>query len=107
EASTIVRALAAFPTPTVVVGDLNDDPGSRVIARFREAGYRDAWAEAHPGTDGFTNWHGWERGTTKPPNRRIDYVLVGPGPDIVRVDVPRYGTDGFARFPTISDHLPI
>lgn len=110
EAATIVRAMSTVPGPAVVVGDLNDDPHAEVIARFRQAGFRDIWAEANPGRDGAegaTNWHGWERGTTKRPNRRLDYVLVPPGPEIRRVTVPRHGEDGFARFTTVSDHLPV
>jgi endonuclease/exonuclease/phosphatase family metal-dependent hydrolase len=110
EAATIVRAMSAVPGPTVVVGDLNDDPHAEVIGRFRQAGFRDTWAEANPDHDsaeGATNWHGWQRGTSKRPNRRLDYVLVPPGPEIRQVTVPRHGEHGFDRFTTVSDHLPV
>jgi endonuclease/exonuclease/phosphatase family metal-dependent hydrolase len=108
EARTLVRALASNRRPAVVVGDLNDDPDAPSIARFRDAGFRDTWAEANPdGDGGATNWHGWKRGTTKRPNRRLDYVLVPAGAEVVEVTVPRPGDDGFDLFTTVSDHLPV
>jgi endonuclease/exonuclease/phosphatase family metal-dependent hydrolase len=110
EASTLVRAVASSRWPAVVVGDLNDDPDAPSIARFRDAGFRDTWAEINPdgsGGDGATNWHGWHRGTTKRPNRRLDYVLVPAGAEVVRVSVPRPGDEGFDVFTTVSDHLPV
>jgi endonuclease/exonuclease/phosphatase family metal-dependent hydrolase len=114
EAATLARAVSSSRWPAVVVGDLNDDPDARSIARFRQAGFRDAWAEANgdggegpDGHDGTTNWHGWERGTTERPNRRLDYVMVPAGADVVRVHVPRPGDDGFDVFATVSDHLPV
>jgi endonuclease/exonuclease/phosphatase family metal-dependent hydrolase len=110
EAATILRAMSGVHGPAVVVGDLNDDPDAGVIHRFRQAGFRDTWAETNPssnGSDGATNWHGWERGTKKRPNRRLDYVLVPPGPEIRQVTVPRHGDEGFALFTRVSDHLPV
>jgi endonuclease/exonuclease/phosphatase family metal-dependent hydrolase len=109
EAATLLRA-ASSRWPTVVVGDLNDDPDAASIARFRQAGFRDVWAEVHPddaGGDGATNWHGWKRGTTERPTRRLDYVLVPAPAEVVRVSLPRPGDDGFAVFTTVSDHLPV
>ena len=108
EARTLVRAVASARRPALIVGDLNDDPDAPSIARFRDAGFRDTWAEVNPNGDGgATNWHGWQRGTAKRPTRRLDYVLVPAGPEVVRVDVPRPGDDGFDVFRTVSDHLPV
>jgi endonuclease/exonuclease/phosphatase family metal-dependent hydrolase len=110
EAGTLLRAVASSRWPAVVVGDLNDDPDAPSIARFRDAGFRDTWVEASSDGargDGATNWHGWHRGTTKRPNRRLDYVLVPAGAEVVHMHVPRPGDDGFETFTTVSDHLPV
>jgi endonuclease/exonuclease/phosphatase family metal-dependent hydrolase len=63
--------------PAVVAGDLNETPEGAAIARLREGGLRDAFAEKSPGALGYT-WsarnpftrggHGGER--------RLDYVMV-------------------------------
>jgi endonuclease/exonuclease/phosphatase family metal-dependent hydrolase len=110
EAGALLRAVSSTRWPAVVVGDLNDDPHAPSIARLRDAGFRDTWAEVNPdgaGGDGATNWHGWERGTTERPNRRLDYVLVPAAAEVVDVAVPRVGDEGFDVFTTVSDHLPV
>lgn len=109
EVESMLRMLSSAEGPVVVVGDLNDRPEADMFARFREAGFRDAWVERHPGDEesGATNWHGWRPGTSDPPNQRIDYVLVSSGVDVVSVNVPRPGDDGFTRLATLSDHLPL
>lgn len=110
EVETVLRRLSSEPGPAVVAGDLNDRPGSTVLAMFGRAGLRDAWAELHPdaeGAEGATNWSGWQPDTTEPPSQRIDYVLVPPEVEVVRVVVPRPGDHGFARFAALSDHLPV
>jgi endonuclease/exonuclease/phosphatase family metal-dependent hydrolase len=108
EVETVATALGAAPGPIVVAGDLNDDPGADFFARLTAAGLRDAWDDAAPpGKRAATNWRGWRRGTTDEPSRRLDYVLVSGGVRVVRVDIPRPGDEGFARFAGLSDHLPV
>lgn len=73
--------------PAVVVGDLNADPDSNEI-RFlrglaalegRSTCLHDAWTFVHGASPGYT----WDNRNTYAhysfePNRRIDYILVGP-----------------------------
>jgi endonuclease/exonuclease/phosphatase family metal-dependent hydrolase len=109
ELAVVVASMRAGGA-TILAGDTNDRPGSALFADLAAAGLRDAWAEAHPGStepDGATNWAGWRRGTTKPPTRRIDVVAVAGDVTIESVSVPRFGDDGFERFPAVSDHLPL
>ena len=107
ERSRQARLVAQFTGPDgIIAGDLNTDPGSSVIQTFRDAGFRDAWSEAHTGADrGFTNWGGGWR--TEPPTRRLDYVLVGPGLQVLAADVPAFGDPDFDRYGRLSDHLPL
>lgn len=73
--------------PPVLVGDFNAEPDSSEIRYVqgyqtlagRSVHFRDAWREAGTGSDGLT----WSRRNrfTDPwhePDRRIDYVFVGP-----------------------------
>jgi endonuclease/exonuclease/phosphatase family metal-dependent hydrolase len=107
EAEAIVRRIAERGRLAVVAGDLNDRPGADVHARFRAAGLRDVWSALRRDEPGPTNWRGWVPGTPKPPTQRLDYVLVTQGLDPVAVSVPRHGDPDFARFASISDHLPL
>ena len=52
-----------------------------------------------------TNWKGWQRGTTRPPTQRLDYVYATD--DVRVVDIHTPGTGDLARFAAISDHLPV
>lgn len=88
-----------------VVGDLNTHPGSEVLATFATYGLRDAWAELRPGEPGPTNWSRGPR--DRPPDQRLDYVLVGAGLEVVDVALPASGEPGFARYGELSDHLPV
>ncbi|MGK4009306.1 endonuclease/exonuclease/phosphatase family protein [Sorangium sp. So ce1036] len=60
----------------VLMGDLNALPSEEAVCYLRatagDAGWLDAWMEAHPGKAGGT----WPAGL---PLRRIDYVFVQPG----------------------------
>jgi endonuclease/exonuclease/phosphatase family metal-dependent hydrolase len=110
EVETVLGAVYSVPGPVVVAGDLNDTPDADIFARFRAAGFRDAWTVLHPDgaeTDGATNWRGWRPGTAAAPSQRLDYVLVPQGTGVVQVVVPRHGEDGFTRFAALSDHLPV
>lgn len=83
--------------PSVLVGDLNTSPESDVFTPLRQEGWEDAWAQLHPGEDGFT----FES------NRlftRIDYAWVGAGlaDQVTGVEIIRQERDGAIR---LSDHL--
>lgn len=110
ELAEVVAVIDAAGLPGILVGDTNDDPDSALFRRMAEAGLRDAWLVAHPGSvepDGATNWRGWRPGTKKPPTRRIDVVAAGDGVSVEDATVPRFGEPGFEVFPSLSDHLPL
>lgn len=85
DASQIAQGteLAAGPAntrlPTILLGDLNsraDGTGTPTYASLRAAGFRDAWADAHPNDIGLTCCFG--ELLNEPPTpfySRIDYVL--------------------------------
>jgi endonuclease/exonuclease/phosphatase family metal-dependent hydrolase len=54
-----------------------------------------------------TNWRGWQRGTTKAPTQRLDYVYVSPAIGTCIVQVPQVDAVDLSRFAAISDHLPV
>jgi endonuclease/exonuclease/phosphatase family metal-dependent hydrolase len=93
--------VAAMAPGGVVAGDLNTAPGSIVLARFAEAGFRDAWALLRPDEPGATNWLRGPR--DEPPTQRLDYVLVGGGLTVVDVSLP----DDPVELGRLSDHLPL
>jgi len=116
EVAVVLAALADHDGPAIVAGDLNDRPDGPIHRRLAAAGLRDAWlAQPHDDGDddvdgGATNWQGWRPGTTKRPSRRIDYVYVSDGIEVVDADVPTSGgddDDGLAPFAALSDHLPL
>ena len=110
QVAAMVRALAAAPGPQIVAGDLNDSPGAALFTQFAEAGLRDGWSAVHPGgseREGATNWRGWTPGTTEPPRRRLDYVLVSPALQVVEASLPGDQAGGWAPFNQLSDHLPL
>ena len=117
ETAMVLELVAVRVGPIVVAGDLNERPDGAIHGQLAAAGLRDGWdVHAVPtdtGGDGHdvepwpTNWRGWRRGTTEPPVRRFDYVYASAGVRMVDVRVPRVGDEGFARFPAISDHLPL
>jgi len=75
QAAGIIELAARHGTalPPVIAGDLNADPGEAGVRRLT-ARYRDAWAVAGEGPG-----HTWFDGGP----RRIDYVFVGPGAEIL------------------------
>lgn len=79
----------------IIVGDLNDQPGSAPLHTLAEAGYVDCLPPDAGGTE-----HAFSGATDR---TRIDYVLTGPG---VRTVTARIGYERpFGRLP--SDHWPV
>jgi endonuclease/exonuclease/phosphatase family metal-dependent hydrolase len=111
EAVSVLRKVTGYPGPVGVAGDLNESPDGPLHGPMEAAGLQDAW-QVRPGASedpypGYTNWHGWTPGTTRPPNRRIDYVYVSDGAEVTSASVPRPGDEGFEDFARLSDHLPV
>ena len=108
-----VERLASDGT-AIVVGDLNAKPTSPTLSlltrptALHELRLRDAWAEANPEDPGFTMPIHSPR-TAQDTHMRIDYVLVGPGPEVTRAflaaDVPDpddfYASDHFGVAATL------
>jgi endonuclease/exonuclease/phosphatase family metal-dependent hydrolase len=76
QAGELARALASSPA-TIVMGDLNDGPGSAMHQVLAGAGFTDAWAALRPGVVGFTCCHRSDLSDQiEPFSQRIDYVFV-------------------------------
>lgn len=86
----LAERLRASGELVLLGGDLNANPDSRVLALFRDAGWKDAWEGCGEG-----------EGKTFPynaPVKRIDYLLLGPRASCVSAEV--LVTDA-------SDHRPV
>ena len=91
QAQYIAAEAAAEEGPLLLLGDLNDLPGSAPLEALAAAGLRDPWEELHPGDLGYTF-------SVKRPNRRIDYLLYrGLRCDAVERE----------EWSVSSDHLPL
>jgi hypothetical protein len=63
--------------PSVVLGDLNDTPGSLMYQVAAGAGLTDAWAAIHPGEPGLSCCHASDLSNDRSDmHSRIDYVLA-------------------------------
>jgi hypothetical protein len=64
-------------SPAIVMGDLNDLPGSPMYDVLIGAGFQDVWATLRPGADGFTTPHLYDLSNpTTQFTKRIDYVFA-------------------------------
>src|SRR4051794_11508154 len=79
----LAQGPAATSLPTILLGDLNsraDGSTTPTHANLLEAGFKDAWSQAHPGDIGLTCCHGDDlREVGGPFYSRIDYVLLRNG----------------------------
>src|SRR5262245_6584627 len=76
QAGELAQALASAPD-AIVMGDLNDGPGSPMHQIFEGAGFTDAWAALRPGVVGLTCCHLADLSDQIAPfSQRIDYVFV-------------------------------
>jgi endonuclease/exonuclease/phosphatase family metal-dependent hydrolase len=110
EVTAVLTAVGSGPGLPVVTGDFNERPGGAIFERFAAAGLRDAWDDVRPGVpeaEKTTYWPRWKAGTSAAPSQRLDYLMVPAGVTVAGVVVPRPGDEGFARFATLSDHLPL
>ena len=117
ETTTVLGFVAGCTEPVVVNGDFNERPGGPIHQQLAAAGLRDgrgaspgdeeqAGGGTRPPDPSPTNWRGWQRGTTKAPTQRLDYVYVSPAVGTCIVQVPEADAV-LTRFSAISDHLPV
>jgi len=78
-------------TPIVLMGDLNDTPGSPMYQVLAGAGFADTWAALRPGAEGLTCCHVADLSDFLAPfDQRIDYIWTR-GFDDVKGSVDRFG----------------
>jgi endonuclease/exonuclease/phosphatase family metal-dependent hydrolase len=79
QAAELAEALAGT-APVIVMGDLNDVPGSQMYQVLAGAGLVDLWAAMHPGTRGYTCCHAADLSNQVSQfDERIDYVFFRDG----------------------------
>ena len=70
-----IVATLGTSTPIVLLGDLNDTPGSPMYGVLASSGFTDTWAAIHPGADGVTCCHVADLSDQVANfDQRIDYV---------------------------------
>jgi hypothetical protein len=77
-AAQIGELVASLPAglPTILMGDLNDLPGTPMYEVIAGAGFSDLWREMRPGVTGFTCCHTDNLSEQVPAfDQRIDYVF--------------------------------
>jgi endonuclease/exonuclease/phosphatase family metal-dependent hydrolase len=88
--------------PTVVLGDLNDVPGSPMHQALAGSGLTDVWPLLRVSGPGYTCCHAPNLSNrVQQFSKRIDYVLVRDGRERGRVsgEIRRIGDDPTDRFP--------
>lgn len=76
QAIELVAALGSA-SPAIIVGDLNDIPGSPMHQVVIGAGFDDAWSDLRPGVNGFTCCHLSDLSNqVEAFDERIDYVMA-------------------------------
>ena len=96
-AAQVGEMVASLPTdrPAVLMGDLNDTPGSPMYQVLTGSGFSDAWAALKPGVIGYTCCQLADLSNTLPDlDVRIDYIFtrgLGGGASGLRGQINRYG----------------
>lgn len=78
-AAQIGEILTALGTasPAIVMGDLNDEPGSPMYQLLRQADFTDVWAALRPGVVGYTCCHATDLSDRLPDfDEQVDYVFT-------------------------------
>jgi endonuclease/exonuclease/phosphatase family metal-dependent hydrolase len=87
--------------PAVVMGDLNDVPGSPMYRTMRRSGYSDVWAILAPTIPGLTSVHAPDLSNATPTfDKRIDYIFTkgfDRGQRKVVGEIRRFGINPDAR----------
>ena len=88
-------ATLASSERVVLIGDLNDQPGSPMHDVLTRSGYTDAWAALRPGAQGLTCCHAADLSDAVADfNQRIDYIFargLGSGDGKLFGQVDRFG----------------
>ena len=95
-ARLLAEDTAAWPaeTPQVLMGDFNTVAGSAPLTTLERAGWRDAWAAAHPDQpDSGPTRHGFGRAASAHP-QRIDWIMVRGPTNVHACEVVRDRPDG-------------
>lgn len=72
----IVQTLGSA-APAVIMGDLNDEPGTLMYQVLTGAGFTDLWAELRPGVGGLTCCHATDLSDRLPAfDQQVDYVFA-------------------------------
>lgn len=74
----LMATLGANGGPVILLGDLNDVPGSPLHQVLQGAGFVDVWASLRPGEAGYTCCHATDL-RSGAFTKRIDYVMVRGG----------------------------
>ncbi|HVP72399.1 MAG TPA: endonuclease/exonuclease/phosphatase family protein, partial [Phycisphaerales bacterium] len=77
QARQLIDSLSNSNLPVIVMGDMNAEPRSDVCTQFTDAGYSDASAADHGGSEGPTCCQSGDLKNGKSElSRRIDYILL-------------------------------
>jgi hypothetical protein len=77
EIGSVLGAYGNPEVPAIVMGDLNDLPGSPMYGVLADYGFQDVWATLRPGADGFTAPHPYDLSNpTTQFTKRIDYIFA-------------------------------
>ncbi len=80
QTSELIGILANQPGPVIIMGDLNDEPGSQVYAMLTGNGFIDTWTSVRGGDPGLTCCHAPDlSNATASFTKRLDYVFVRGG----------------------------
>jgi endonuclease/exonuclease/phosphatase family metal-dependent hydrolase len=94
QAAELVGSLPA-DVPAIVMGDLNDEPGSPMYQELVAAGMIDVWRELRPGVAGYTCCHDDDLGNRVARfDEHIDYILArgfGTGPAGLQGTISLFG----------------
>ena len=99
-ARMIAARAAAAPRPVIVLGDLNAGETEPPLAALADAGLVDCFRVWNPEGPESGTFHGF---SGKAGQRKIDFVLVGPGWEVLGAAIVRFAASG--RYP--SDHFPV
>jgi endonuclease/exonuclease/phosphatase family metal-dependent hydrolase len=96
-----LAALASTELPVIVMGDLNDEPGSPMYDVMSQAGFADVWAELRRRPAGYTCCHADDLSNDRVNmDQRIDYVMargLGHGRRAVRGSIGLTGIRPWER----------
>lgn len=80
QAQELIATVASEELPVIMVGDFNATPASATYGLFAAAGYVDAFAQLHPGVDGFTCCQADDlRNESSQLHERVDLALLKGG----------------------------